>query len=101
MSARTINTITTVDDYLVELARVRRTGYAIDDRENEPDGRCVAVIIPNTPLPAAISLSAPSARLPLQHVQQVALALTTAAALIAGTEVAPTEVATGRAQPGS
>lgn len=101
MSARTVNTITSIDDYLVELARVRRTGYAIDDRENEPDGRCVAVIIPDTPLPAAISLSAPSARLPLQHVQQVALALTTAAALIAGAEVAPTEVATGRAQPGS
>ena len=75
MPRRTDNTITTVDDYLHELAKVRRTGYAVDNGENEIDGRCVAVSIPGTRLPAALSLSAPAARFPVQQVEGVATAL--------------------------
>ncbi|MEU3274199.1 IclR family transcriptional regulator [Saccharomonospora sp. NPDC006951] len=62
MPERTPNTITGVDAYLGELAKVREQGYAIDDGENEADGRCVAVPILGTRLPAAISISAPSSR---------------------------------------
>jgi IclR family acetate operon transcriptional repressor len=72
MPQRTPNTITTVDDYLVELNRVRRIGYAVDDGENEIDGRCVAVPILGTRLPAALSLSAPASRFPQQQVESVA-----------------------------
>jgi IclR family acetate operon transcriptional repressor len=82
MPARTGNTITDPDDYFAELTRVRRLGYAIDDGENEVDGRCVAVPIPGTRLPAGLSLSAPSARFPLQDVAKVAKALMGAASAI-------------------
>lgn len=88
MPRRTANTITTPDDYLAELARVRRLGYAVDDGENELDGRCVAVPIPGTRLPAALSLSAPSARFPVQEVATVAQRLRNVAEQIT-TEATP------------
>ncbi|MFC0530314.1 IclR family transcriptional regulator [Phytohabitans kaempferiae] len=72
-------TITGIDDYMTELARVRRAGYAIDNGENEVDGRCVAVAIRGTRLAAALSLSAPASRFPMQDVDKVAAALTEAA----------------------
>jgi IclR family transcriptional regulator, acetate operon repressor len=75
MPQRTPNTITKVDDYLAELVRVRRLGYAVDDGENEVDGRCVAVPILGTRLPAGLSVSAPAARFPQQQVQTVAAEL--------------------------
>jgi IclR family transcriptional regulator, acetate operon repressor len=83
MERRTANTITTPDDYLAELARVKRVGYAVDDCENELDGRCVAVALPGTRLPAAVSFSAPAARFPLQEVAKVAAALQDLAARVA------------------
>ena len=82
MPARTVNTITSAEDYLAELANVRRVGHALDNGENEVDGRCVAVAIPGTRLPAALSLSAPAARFPLQDVATVADALKAAARAI-------------------
>lgn len=75
MDQRTPNTITSIDTYLDELAKVRRVGYAVDNGENELDGRCVAVPILGTRLPAAISLSAPSARFTVQDVERAAAAL--------------------------
>jgi IclR family acetate operon transcriptional repressor len=75
MPTRTDATITSPDDYFSELEKVRRTGYAVDNEENEVDGRCVAVPILGIPLPAAISLSAPAARFPMPQVRQVASAL--------------------------
>lgn len=71
MPGVTPNTITTVEDYLAELARVRRLGYAVDNGENEVDGRCVAVPLSSGLLPAAVSFSAPSARFPIQQVEEV------------------------------
>jgi IclR family acetate operon transcriptional repressor len=82
MERRTPNTITSVEDYIAELAKVRRVGYALDNGENEVDGRCVAVAIPDSPIAAALSLSAPATRFPLQDVDQVADALRGAAAQI-------------------
>jgi IclR family acetate operon transcriptional repressor len=80
MQARTEKSIVTPEDFLAELVRVRRLGYAVDDGENEIDGRCVAVAIPEVGVPAGLSLSAPSARFPLRQVSQVAGALKEAAA---------------------
>ena len=74
----TEHTITDVEDYLSELDAVRGYGYAIDDRENELDGRCVAVPVPGGRLPLALSVSAPAARFPMEQVPAVAAALTTA-----------------------
>jgi IclR family acetate operon transcriptional repressor len=75
MTPRTPHTITSVDEYLAELGKVRRQGYAVDDRENEIDGRCVAVAIVGTRLPAALSTSAPASRFALKDVPRVARSL--------------------------
>jgi IclR family transcriptional regulator, acetate operon repressor len=83
LAARTPNTITSVSDYLAELRKVRRIGYALDNGEAEIDGRCVAVPILGTPLPAALSLSAPSSRFPLDEVGRVAEILKAAAQTLA------------------
>lgn len=78
MPARTHRTITDLPSYLKEVALTRRRGYGLDDRENEVDGRCVAVPIPGVGLPAALSLSAPSARFPIAEVSEVADSLAAA-----------------------
>lgn len=83
MPRRSVNTITTIEDYLDELVKVRMLGYAMDNLENEADGRCVAVTIAGSRLPAAISVSAPASRFPLDDVGRVVTALTDAAARIA------------------
>lgn len=75
MARRTARTITDVDTYMTELVKVRRLGYALDNGENEEDGRCVAVPMRGTRLPAAISISAPSARFPMQDVKSFARSL--------------------------
>lgn len=76
MTANTAKTITKVDDYLAELAKVRERGYAIDDGENEVDGRCVAVAIPDENLHAALSISGPASRFSLDDAKKVAKRLT-------------------------
>jgi IclR family transcriptional regulator, acetate operon repressor len=79
MPRRTAKTITDQARYLAELEKVRHQGFALDLRENEEDGCCVAVSLPNSRVPAAISLSAPAARLELDHMQDIAEQLTSAA----------------------
>ena len=75
MPARTDTTITDVATFFGEVELTRDRGYAIDDRENEPDGRCVAVPLGEPHMPMALSLSAPSARFPIEEVETVARAL--------------------------
>jgi IclR family transcriptional regulator, acetate operon repressor len=84
MPRLTPNTITDPDVLLAELETVRRTGRAIDDREHEEDGRCVAVPIPGSRVPAAISLSAPAVRFGLEDVDAVAEELRATAAQLGG-----------------
>ncbi|MEU2975306.1 IclR family transcriptional regulator C-terminal domain-containing protein, partial [Nocardiopsis alba] len=56
-----------------ELRRVRERGYAIDDRENEPEVRCVAAPIfdHNRDPVAAISVSSLAGRLPVARVRRL------------------------------
>ena len=44
-AARTDRTICGLDDFRAEIRRTQVRGYAIDDRENEPHGACVAAAI--------------------------------------------------------
>jgi IclR family transcriptional regulator, KDG regulon repressor len=44
-NVQTVNTITNEEDFLVELEQISKRGYAIDNQENEPGVRCVAVPI--------------------------------------------------------
>lgn len=75
MTPFTDRTIVSVDAYLTELKRVRRDGYGLDDCENQPDGRCVAVALQSMPFLCGISVSAPARRLPPNKVDTVARAL--------------------------
>lgn len=83
MAARTERTITDPGEYMTELARVRRLGYALDNGENEEDGRCVAVPIEGGELQVALSLSAPSSRFRLSDVEEAVGILQAGAAAIA------------------
>ena len=58
-------TIVRETDLLVELEKVRTQGYALDNTENEPDGRCIAapVIGPQRNVIAALSISGPLPRM--------------------------------------
>ncbi|MGH8894660.1 MAG: IclR family transcriptional regulator, partial [Actinomycetes bacterium] len=62
MPARTEHTITDVGRLLEELARVSSQGFAVDDGEQEPGVRCVAVAVPGSPT-SAVSVSGPASRL--------------------------------------
>lgn len=74
MPRLTDKTIVSPDKFLEELAAVREHGYAVDEGENEDGGRCVAVQLPY-PFGAALSLSAPAARLPRENLPEVAATL--------------------------
>ncbi|MCC3275835.1 IclR family transcriptional regulator [Arthrobacter sp. zg-Y20] len=69
----TPRTITDPEVLRAELAAVRRRGYAIDDRENEPDVRCVAAPIfgHEDTVVAALSVSALSSRMTPRRVREV------------------------------
>ena len=89
MPRLTQRTLTDQDAYLVELASTRERGYALDDGEHEIDGRCVAVPVLGSNLPAAISYSAPASRFPLDRVGEVAEILLEVASGVVGELRAP------------
>jgi IclR family KDG regulon transcriptional repressor len=68
----TPNTITKRADFDQELDRVRREGFALDNEENEIGGRCLAAPILNDEgvAVAAISISFPIQRLPLDKTRE-------------------------------
>lgn len=63
MPAATEQTLTSPEDFLAVLRRVRTAGYAMDDNEQEVGVRCIAVPVPGSPAAAAISVSGPAGRL--------------------------------------
>jgi IclR family acetate operon transcriptional repressor len=85
----TPHTLTTLDAYQAELAATRERGYALDDGEQEIDGRSVAVPVLGANLPAAISYSAPATRFPLERAEEVAAMLHEIATEVAGELRAP------------
>ncbi|WP_020577997.1 IclR family transcriptional regulator [Actinopolymorpha alba] len=79
MPARTHRTFTKPRQLLDELAAIRARGYAVDDGEQEVGVRCIAVTVPETPTPTAISVSGPAARITDEVVAQAAPLLLQAA----------------------
>ncbi|MET8988834.1 IclR family transcriptional regulator [Nonomuraea wenchangensis] len=65
LPVRTVHTIGTVERLRNELARIRRTGYSLDNEELEAGLRCVAapVFSPEGGVDASISISGPAQRL--------------------------------------
>jgi len=69
---RTANTITRAADFVKHLELVRRHGFALDDQENDVEGRCVAVAIPAPRVQYAISVSGITSRFPMSKTVDVA-----------------------------
>ncbi|NUO92081.1 MAG: IclR family transcriptional regulator, partial [Dermatophilaceae bacterium] len=63
MPARTTHTIVDFDELAEELERTRRRGYALDEGEQEIGVRCIAVAVPGSPQPLAVSVSGPLTRM--------------------------------------
>ncbi len=63
MRAQTPRTITDPDALLVDLHRIRREGYALDEGEQEVGVRCVAVPVAKLAMGPAVSVSGPAARM--------------------------------------
>lgn len=62
-----------------ELKRAREDGYTLDDEEQEPGVRCLAVPVPDAPMPAGLSVSGPTSRLTPETYAAVAERLHTTA----------------------
>lgn len=58
----TDSTITEEAAFFADMRESRRRGFAIDDGEKEVGVRCIAVAIPGSQPPAAVSISGPAAR---------------------------------------
>lgn len=83
MPGYTATTHTEADALVADLREARRRGFAIDDGEQEVGVRCIAVAIPGSVPPAAVSISGPSARITDAIVETAVTELTQAAAELA------------------
>jgi DNA-binding IclR family transcriptional regulator len=70
----TPRTLVTKQAVLAEIHKVRAQGFAIDDEENELDGRCIGAPIlgPGGRIVAAVSISAPAFRMEMSRVRRLA-----------------------------
>ena len=70
----TPHTLITQQAVLAEVRNVRKQGYAIDNEENEPGGRCLGAPIlgPGERVIAALSISAPLFRMEMSRVRDLA-----------------------------
>ncbi|MFI9560421.1 IclR family transcriptional regulator [Nonomuraea endophytica] len=75
MPAQTPNTITDPDLLMVELSEIRQRGYCVDDAEQEPGVRCLAVPVTGAPTLSAISVSGPEGRIGADAVESIAAQL--------------------------
>lgn len=67
LTRMTPNSIVTQAAMAVEIHQIRKQGFAIDNQENEMEGRCIALPIPGTRDPAAaLSISGPVFRMDLR-----------------------------------
>ena len=58
----TASTLTSEAALFADLRESRRRGFAVDDGEQEVGVRCIAVALPQSDPPAAVSISGPAAR---------------------------------------
>ncbi|WP_253830682.1 IclR family transcriptional regulator [Prauserella aidingensis] len=72
MPAYTEHTHTDVETFLAHLAEIAEQGYALDESEQELGVRCIAVPVPGTPTPTAVSVSGPEGRLTKEAVGRIA-----------------------------
>src|SRR3954452_16930107 len=97
LPARTSRTVTDIDLLLAQLPGIAAQGYAVDDGEQETGVRCLAVPVPGRGAEAALSVSGPEGRLPLDAVARVVALL---AARGAGPRMVPRRQAGAAVRPG-
>jgi IclR family acetate operon transcriptional repressor len=83
MPRYTAHTLTTPAEFLDVLARAREDGYALDEGEQEVGVRCVAVEVPGSPQPMALSMSGPTTRMTDETIRDAVPVLREAADRIA------------------
>lgn len=81
---RTERTVTDLEELMDQLPRIAAQGYAVDDGEQEAGVRCLAVPVPNGAVEAALSVSGPEGRLPLDALPRLVPLLRAVAAELAG-----------------
>lgn len=71
LARKTENTITNLDELVVDLQETRERGYAIDDEENIVGLRCIAapVVLDDGTVIGAVSVSGPSSRMTVERIQ--------------------------------
>jgi IclR family transcriptional regulator, KDG regulon repressor len=81
----TPRTIVSRQELMLELERVRKQGYALDNEENEADGRCLGAPILGAGgrIAAALSISAPVFRMDMGRIRVLAGELTGACSSVA------------------
>jgi IclR family transcriptional regulator, acetate operon repressor len=84
MPTPTDRSIGDVETLIADLQRIRDRGYAIDDGEQEVGVRCFAVAVVDAPVPTAISVSGPMARVDETFTGRAVPALRSAAESISG-----------------
>jgi IclR family transcriptional regulator, acetate operon repressor len=84
LPARTARTVTDLEQLLAQLPPIAAQGYALDDGEQEAGVRCLAVPVPGPVAEAALSVSGPEGRLPLEAVPRIVPLLQAAATALAG-----------------
>jgi IclR family transcriptional regulator, KDG regulon repressor len=74
MPRLTPNTLVTKADLMAEIERVRKQGYAIDNEENEMDGRCIGAPVygPDGRVLGAVSISSPLFRMDINRARSLA-----------------------------
>jgi IclR family acetate operon transcriptional repressor len=83
LPARTSRTITDAEVLMAELSGIAAQGFAVDDGEQEAGVRCVAVAVPGGVVDAALSVSGPEGRLPLEALPRLVPLLRAAASAVA------------------
>jgi IclR family transcriptional regulator, acetate operon repressor len=86
---RTANTITRAPDFMKQLEMVRGHGFALDDQENDLEGRCVAVAIPAPRVQYAISVSGITSRFPVSKTAEAAREVRQAISELSGQALPP------------
>ncbi|HXT93708.1 MAG TPA: IclR family transcriptional regulator [Trebonia sp.] len=101
LPTRTSRSLGTLAQLTADLNRVRQRGYATNFDEHELGATGIAVPIPVPPdvTPAAITVNAPSARVPADRIHDIVDAATAAAARIAAKLDPPTASPAPRARP--
>jgi DNA-binding IclR family transcriptional regulator len=101
LPTRTSRSIGTLAQLTADLNRVRQRGYATNFDEHELGATGIAVPIPVPPdvTPAAITVNAPSARVPADRIHDIVDAATAAAARIAAKLDPPAAAPAPRARP--